>query len=484
MAFQVLNQPGTVGQGIGLGLTSGLQALANQKLAQVQQQNERNQLAQLLMQQPNPLSAAQAQLVAQLPVNQRFEALQGIIPAGIQQQPVYAQSEPTQTAIAQEQQAQPLRQAQAGNKPRTVGQFELGQEVNKQLTGLPEGQINPADMIKQLQSLTGQKPNPQQVERVREIVNDLNTNPEARKQLENDYAKAVASNQMVELRRPNYFGPAVPYEQALQQMGQPIFQKPLSTADKIAAERLEISKRKEQRINEKNAREETQKYREDIHEKARSAKKKLRDLTRLDELENEGLESAGYYEFLKRSGFDIPALMNPASQEYDKIATGFIREAGQTFKGKVSNYEADLFLKLIPSLSMSPEGRKRVRAMIKNAEYAELAEEKALNEVIAKYGYLNRDLMQELVDEKVDNKIEQLSLQFKKDLSKPVPESQNPLTTAIQAGLGELTAGAKNALPGAIKGAAKGAIIGSVVPGVGTKIGAGLGIIGGATGLL
>src|SRR5258708_28699407 len=64
----------------------------------------------------------------------------------------------------------------------------------------------------------------------------------------------------------------------------------------------------------------------------------------------------------KRAGLDVPALMGADAEEFNKLAQGFLRGAKDQFGGRVTNYEAEQFLKQIPSLSQSPEGRQRVIA--------------------------------------------------------------------------------------------------------------------------
>ena len=63
----------------------------------------------------------------------------------------------------------------------------------------------------------------------------------------------------------------------------------------------------------------------------RAAKDRVEELDRLIELEDQGLEGPGYNEFLKRSGLDIPALLNPQSEEAQKISQNFLRNASQIF---------------------------------------------------------------------------------------------------------------------------------------------------------
>lgn len=192
----------------------------------------------------------------------------------------------------------------------------------------------------------------------------------------------------------------------------------------------------------------TEPYRKEVIDAAKAARSDLKDLNRMEELEKEGkLDTPGYVEFLKRSGFDIPALMNPGSEEFQKISANFLRNAKQYFGARVSNYEIEQFLKTIPSLSQSPEGRKRVIANLKYMSRGALEYNDALKEVIAENGGIPPFDLREKVDEKIEKRLDKISEMFKKDLERPVPKGQNQYITALQAGAGEVLG-----LPGKLVG--------------------------------
>jgi hypothetical protein len=193
---------------------------------------------------------------------------------------------------------------------------------------------------------------------------------------------------------------------------------------------------------------ETKEERKEINTKARAARQNIHDLERMQDLEKEGkLDTPGYAEFLKRSGFDIPALMNPGSEEFNKIAANFLRDAKTYFGARISNYELEQFLKTIPSLSQSPEGRKRVISNLKYMNRVALEYNNALKDVIKENkGTPPYDLL-EKVDDKIDNRLDAIAKKFKKDLAKPVPKGQSSYITALQASLGSL-AGAPGRLLG------------------------------------
>lgn len=186
--------------------------------------------------------------------------------------------------------------------------------------------------------------------------------------------------------------------------------------------------------------------RREILKKAQTARQDLRDLARLEELEDEGkLDTPGYVEFLKKVGLDLPTLMSEGSQEFQKITQNFMRNAKAYLGARISNFELEQFLKTIPSLSQSPEGRKRVISNLKQISRAAVAHSQALKEVIRENSGIPPLDLEERIDDKIEKKLDAISKQFKKDLKRKVPPAQHRLVTALQT-----TAGAAAGLPGKI----------------------------------
>jgi hypothetical protein len=106
---------------------------------------------------------------------------------------------------------------------------------------------------------------------------------------------------------------------------------------------------------------ETKEGRKEIQKEAKGAKEGIHRLERMEKLNNEDkLVTATYQEALRSLGLDIPALLNPQSEEFQKLSQDFLRDAKDIFGGRVTNYEASAFLKAIPTLSNSKDGRKRI----------------------------------------------------------------------------------------------------------------------------
>jgi hypothetical protein len=266
-------------------------------------------------------------------------------------------------------------------------------------------------------------------------------------------------------------------ESVAQQLPQELLQS--AQPSQPSSANLVLGPSKEKRKENAEAFKATKEFRHDIIEKRKAARSDLQDLNRLEELSNSGkLDTPGYVEFLKRSGLDIPGLLNPESEEFQKIQANFLRNAKQYFGGRISNYEVEQFLKTIPSLSQSPEGRSRVIANLK--KIARGAEEyyQASQEVLKEHRGVPPLDFEEKVEERIDKRLDAVAKKFKEDLKKPVPKGQNKFITALQTGLGSLVGSAGSV----VKGAGKGAIAGSILGKVANPTG--VGAIGGALGLL
>lgn len=472
MPLQILQKGPSAMQGALLGLGQGLQELAANKLAAMRQANEQAQFAKTL-QSTGQYSPEIANLVASLPINDRLKALQSLPTSpgqtgSIQQtavQPVIPEAvvqEPTIHAAAQQQQFKEL----AGQKPELPSSFDMAQELRRNALGFPETFTPESvkELIKQFEGFGHQIP-PQQRKQIEQQAAEISKSPAQMAALQQRYENAVKNNEMMELRRPGFTGQAVPLEQ-LQQPGQPLFRKPLTEMEKIAKERLEIARKKEERAERGEAFKLTKEERKEINDKAKAAKLAVKDLDRLEELEKEGkLDTPGYLEFLKNSGFDIPALMQEGTQEYNKIVNNFTREAKSVYGARISNLELEQFMKTLPSLSLSPAGRKRVIANLRYIKDADLAYSEALKETIRENNGIPPLDLTEKIDDKIEKKLDSLAKRFKTNLSKPVPEGQNKLATAMQSVLGS----AVGALPGFLGGVAK-----SAAKGIGTGVGLGL----------
>lgn len=449
---QILPQQGSLGQtlgtALGTGIGSALQNLASLKLNQLQQRQERDQFARLLEQ--NKYSPEQAQLISALPADQRLAALQSL-----QQQvslPQIQESVPAQ--IPEQELSSVLQQMETKAKPLSglellrLGQQEqlqktpLGKKLTQEQVPLDLNLLN-NEMARQSLNLS-----PDMQNRLNERIQEISKDTKKQEQLRNELNTFLS-------------GSPEQQQKQLEQLRQPLFKKPLSESERIARERLELKKQEMSAAERREAFKITQATRKEINDKAKEARRDLQDLDRLEELEKEGkLNTPGYVEFLQRSGFDIPALMEPGSQEYNKIVNNFVRGAKSVFAGRITNQELENYMRTLPSLSMSPEGRKRVIANLRMLKQGDVAYSEALRDIIKENrGTPPLDLSEQLED-RVSKKLDKIAINFRKNLLKEVPKEENKLAVGLGATLGGLI-GAPSKLLSTLGGTAK---IASFIP--------------------
>lgn len=399
MALQILPRTPGFSDTFGQGLGQSLSQLAQDRYGELQKGKITRQLEAM------GVPGADAQFIAGLPQKFQLQALSMLNLGGDQQQ---EQGNPLQQMMSQLAPQEQQQNQQMGGMGNLGGLQNLPiSELLSQLQGR-QGQANP--IIQQLQQ-------PQQ-------------QPVEQQQMAPQQEEVQISTQSKK-----------PYKSSL-----------IGGLDRAERRHKETLGQEEEAAKFKYSKDD---IREIIKDKE-AAKSALIDLNRFQELEDTGkLDTPGYVEFLNRSGLDIPALMNPESQEFQKIANNFVKDAKNYFGGRVSNFEVEQFLKTIPSLSQSPEGRKRVIANLKYLNQAKVEYYNGLREVLDENrGIPPYDLLLKVSD-KIEKKQDALSKKFRQDLARPVPKAQNRLVTALQASVGSAIG-----LPGKLVSKAGGALAG------------------------
>ena len=304
---------------------------------------------------------------------------------------------------------------------------------------------------------------------------------------------------MSALQQPGQQQPGQQQEQKAQQQEQltperaklleEIFTSPQERRER---EKLELQKKGIQSKEDLAAWANTKAYREKVLNTEQSARESLDAIKEAQALEKSGeFPSQQFAAFLKGSEWeDVPGFLSGSAEAYNKILANFQRGAKEIYGGRITNFEMEQFLKTIPSLQQTPEGRSRIWSMMKNYYRSGKEYAKVERQVIKDNRGVPPQDLHEKVNEKFKPIAKDLSKRFKKDL-----EEAQKLQSSYASRLGSIGAyglgKAANAIPGILKGGAKGAITGglagSVIPGIGTGLGAlgggALGALGGNGGL-
>jgi hypothetical protein len=247
----------------------------------------------------------------------------------------------------------------------------------------------------------------------------------------------------------------------------------------------DIEERKLNTEERKNAFKETKEIRHEARLNSDFANDKLEEYKRVRELETSGdLNSADYLNFLKTIGLDVDNLKTASTIELGKIAQNQIKDIGKYIKGSITNNELEQFMKTIPNLSQTPEGRNRVLANLERIARLQVEYYKAQKDIIKRNKGVPPEELEELTDDRMDEVRKKIGKQFSEDLKREVPASPSKLSTIDYELAGAVIKGAKDIGGTILSGAAKaagpaivGATVGSAIPGLGTLGGAGIGAI-------
>lgn len=414
-------------QGLALGgahgLLSGLQSFAADRLAQMRAQNEQRKL-QDTFRALNLSPQEQSDILHLLPPEQRLSGLQalaGLQPQqqAVQQQPKTLEQEPTLLAAAQEQRAQELRPEQS------------------QVTPTQNEPPKMSDVIAEIKKMGLGVPNKIQRNQLENIIKDFNpaNAPVPVQQPQEPAAMAPQTSAPVAQAVPSA-QPQTPVSTAIDQT-QSRFAKPLTESDKIAREKLDFAQSKDRR-----------EYKTVLNEKGRRLKDSLHQLEQMDELNRSGkLSGEAWTVFLENSGIDIPSLLGPESEAYQKLAIGRLGSTlKDTFGSRPTQWDAQTQLKTIPGLLNSPEGRNRLITMKKYQERADLAKVEAEQEILKTTRNIPEDIS-EMADERASKKIDGFYKKWREELVKPVPKGSSKAAIVAGALGGKAVGGITKSLP-------------------------------------
>lgn len=220
--------------------------------------------------------------------------------------------------------------------------------------------------------------------------------------------------------------------EAQQQMPQFSLLNTLSAPRLSSKNKLDIAKfqQKQQMINSKDkalAFKETAVTRKDILDSANADRENNMRIDRMAELNKEGkLSNPLFYSSLKKLGLDIPALLTPESQEFQKLTIDFLKNAKKMFGARISNFEAETFLKSIPSLTQSTEGRARVIHNLKMLYKGSSIRKKAMTDIIKENNGTPPFDLSEQIETRIDPELTAIAAEFKKGFSN-APQGNAPV---------------------------------------------------------
>lgn len=432
MAIQILQQPG-FGERVGTALGQGLGSTLSQTLGMLAQDQARKmmQQRQLTGLQALGFSPQQAQGVAQLDPMLQKEAtrLQGIEQrvAGLSRIfPNYSPQElrglafldPRSLAqVVQQQQLQSVEQPAQAEVQNILGQPQITRE--SQLVS-PMAQQILQDIGKFSQEQSRQLPQDSNISQVSPIASpsSLDKLSPSQEQSLNSPIPSVDLSQLP------------PGAKAARELR--LLERRLSQGDLTPAQatkiRDSIEKREESYLKkQEKIDEKTNPFVNEINTTARGTQEGFNRLNRMETLIRRGdlipAQVASFLDTLshaipipgtgKSIGLNLkPFFYSPDSQEFEKLSKDFLKNAKNFFGSRITQQEVQMFLDTVPTLMQTSEGQMAVIRNMKLFGEANLAKQRAMEEVIEDHGGFRPRNLEQLTEKKAKPLLDSIAQDF------------------------------------------------------------------------
>ena len=173
-------------------------------------------------------------------------------------------------------------------------------------------------------------------------------------------------------------------------------------------------------------------YREKVREDYKNYQDTITHIDRMEKLnESDKLTPSGIVNILDIfggcSGIKIPltVLNNPDSEEYAKLVQDLTKNIRSYYGARISNLELENFLKTLPTLQNTQEGRRRIMKNMRVMLAPKQIEYETLNEVRKEYRGKKLPLdIDEIVNERMQPKLDKLAKDFASGTNTKVPEGK------------------------------------------------------------
>lgn len=142
-------------------------------------------------------------------------------------------------------------------------------------------------------------------------------------------------------------------------------------------------------------------------------------LARMEKLNNEGKLGSNLYNSLISSvskqalGLDLTNLMTADAQEFEKLSTDFFKNIKDIVGTRVTNFDIQQFLKTVPTLNQSKEGRQRVITNLRVFNDMARVKQKSMRDIIKENKGKRPSDLEELVDERSKDELDKIAERFK-----------------------------------------------------------------------
>jgi hypothetical protein len=195
------------------------------------------------------------------------------------------------------------------------------------------------------------------------------------------------------------------------------FQMQLMQQRELARERMSTADRIEEQKLLRQAEKAERPFYEQTMKDKKSAGSSLKEIDRTIELIQSGKVSNPTEDSFQRwmssaLKINLSDLRGADTEEFDKLTTGFVKNAKSWFGSRVTNADLKVFMKTIPQLSMTNEGKLRLLGAMKSAAQAQEVRYEAMKDLMAKNGGHLPAYAEMQVEEMVGPELDRLAKSF------------------------------------------------------------------------
>jgi hypothetical protein len=160
-------------------------------------------------------------------------------------------------------------------------------------------------------------------------------------------------------------------------------------------------------------------------------------LGRMEKLSEEGsLSTPLMVKSMNTIGLPLGVLGNPNTEEYAKLEADFLRDVRNVFPGgRITNYEIQAYLKTVPSLMNSPEGKKAIIRNRKLQNEAKRLRYDAYKDILRENDGRKPRNLSLLIDERISDKMASIEDRFREGIQEEVEKFQQPVRMVAPNGM-------------------------------------------------
>jgi hypothetical protein len=183
--------------------------------------------------------------------------------------------------------------------------------------------------------------------------------------------------------------------------------------------------KKEDRKDQREANKETLETYTKTVDSYRSAKDSNATLDRMEKLIGQGLPhplTQSAVKFLKDGiklgkfgsilSLDVTSFLGGNAEEFNKLSNGFLRHGKEIFGSRMTDFDVDTFLQMVPSLLQTNEGKQRIINNMRALNDASVLRYDAMKEIIKENGNKRPPHLDMLIEDRIGDQLDALYAKF------------------------------------------------------------------------